>query len=238
MNSINKHILLQITESPTKRSQAVCISFGPSRKRDGPENKVSHKGEGNRKTGPNKTIKGEKMRSAYKVYENEPPYFTTSTINQWIPVFTNGKYMDILIKSLRYCHDHKNLSIYAYVILDNHFHLVCQAPELSKTLQSLNRHTAKEIIAQLKLDNKTWILNLFKYYKKKHKKESEHQVWQEGFHPQQIQHNEMLLQKIEYIHYNPVKRGIIEKPEHWVYSSARDYISGQPGLLPLAELPT
>ncbi|MDQ7063580.1 MAG: transposase [candidate division KSB1 bacterium] len=166
------------------------------------------------------------MRSNYKIYEKKGVYFVTSTITAWIPIFVNKSYFDILVSALNFCAEQKNLNIFAWVILDNHFHLVCQAPELSQTFQSLKRHTAKQIITQLKSDNKKWALNLFAYYKKRHKKGSEYQVWQEGFHPQLINSEDMLTQKIEYIHYNPVKRGYVEKPEHWLHSSARYFKTG------------
>ena len=93
------------------------------------------------------------------------------------------------------------------------------------------------IIAQLQNDNRKWIINLLSYYKKRHKRESSHQLWQEGFHPQQILSEEMLVQKIEYIHYNPVKRGYVLKPEDWAYSSARDFYLNEEGYIKLQELP-
>jgi hypothetical protein len=43
----------------------------------------------------------------------------------------------------------------------------------------------------------------------------------------------MMRQKIDYIHYNPVKRGFVDEPEHWRYSSARNY-AGLPGLIDVA----
>jgi len=55
-------------------------------------------------------------------------------------------------------------------------------------------------------------------------------VWQEGAHPELIQNEAMMLQKIEYIHNNPVKRGYVDQAQHWRYSSARNY-EGEVGLL-------
>jgi REP element-mobilizing transposase RayT len=115
--------------------------------------------------------------------------------------------------------------------------MVCQATELSKIIQALKRHTTKEIIQQLEIDKKMWILNLLSYYKKKHKTESEHPLWQEGFHPQQITSDEMLNQKIEYIHHNPVRRGLVSEPEHWVYSSVGDFILNRKGFIELQAMP-
>ena len=86
-------------------------------------------------------------------------------------------------------------------------------------MSAMKRHTAQEIIQQLKVDKKEWLLNQFSFFKKKYKNESKHQIWQEGFHPQFMSSNEILNQKIEYIHYNPVKKGLVNKPECWKYSS-------------------
>jgi hypothetical protein len=64
----------------------------------------------------------------------------------------------------------------------------------------------------------------------KHKTDREHQVWQEGSHPEQIEGEAMMLQKLEYIHNDPVARGYVDEPIHWRYSSARNYV-GMPGLI-------
>ncbi|WFE69488.1 hypothetical protein P8S54_04095 [Thiomicrospira sp. R3] len=63
-----------------------------------------------------------------------------------------------------------------------------------------------------------------------HKVDREFQFWQEGYHPEWIQNDEMMRQKMGYIHLNPVKRGYVDLAEHWRYSSARDFV-GLTGLL-------
>ena len=47
--------------------------------------------------------------------------------------------------------------------------------------------------------------------------------WQEGVFPKRISDRKMMRQKIEYIHQNPVRKGFVETPEIWTYSSARNY---------------
>jgi REP element-mobilizing transposase RayT len=181
--------------------------------------------------------KGNNMRSSYKIYNDQCIYFTTSTIIEAVPIFISQTYFDILIDSLNYCAGNKNLNIYAWAIMPSHFHLVCQAPELSKLMQSLKRHTAREIIHQLEADNKRWLLNLLTYYKKQHKTQSYHQVWQEGFHQQQIIDDAMLTQKIDYIHYNSVKAGFVASPEHWQNSSAAFYRDSTESKVRICPLP-
>jgi putative transposase len=163
------------------------------------------------------------MRSRYKILENDGVHFITSTIVEWIPVITKKEYFEIIIESLTYCKINKNMQLYGYVILDNHFHLLASGPDLSNAIRSLKRHTANSFIDLLKTEKNDWILNQLVYFKKKYKTESKYQVWQEGFHPEIIQSEEMFLQKLEYLHNNPVNRGYVDKPEHWIYSSARNY---------------
>jgi len=177
------------------------------------------------------------MRSSYKITVSDGIYFITSTIIQWLPVFTSTAYFDIIIRSLKFCQENKGLKLYAYVILDNHFHFIVSGIDLRNTIKSLKMFTAKEIIEQLQRDRKEWLLDLLAYYKKRHKTYSQHQVWQEGYHPQLIISEEMLVQKIEYIHYNPVKRGLVDVPEHWRYCSARNFELNDHSLMRVDPLP-
>lgn len=151
---------------------------------------------------------------------------------KWIPIFTRKPYFEVLIDSLQFCRQHKGLKIYAYVILDNHLHLVVGGDRLTDILRDFKSYTAKRVIALLEEERKTWVLNQLQYYKKPTKTESHYQVWQEGFHPQEISSEEMLYQKTVYLHDNPVRIGVVEEPGHWVYSSARDF-AGEKSILEL-----
>ncbi len=164
------------------------------------------------------------MRSRYKFYNEFGMYFITSSIIELIPVFTTKDYFQILLDSFEFCQREKEVKFHAYVIMDNHFHAIISGENLSNKINSLKRHTAKILIEQSTRDNKFWLLNLFREYKKKYKLKSKHQVWQEGVHPQIIESEKMLLQKMEYIHNNPVKRGLVRFAEEWVYSSASNYM--------------
>jgi hypothetical protein len=92
------------------------------------------------------------------------------------------------------------------------------------------RYTAKNLIRYLDKNRVKTILEQLAFYKKAHKTDRAYQFWQEGVHPEFIQNEEMMRQKIEYIHRNPVERGYVDNPEHWRYSSARNY-QGMDGLL-------
>ena len=76
------------------------------------------------------------------------------------------------------------------------------------------------------------ILEQLQFYKLAHKTDRTYQLWQEGSHPEQILNETMMREKLEYLHHNPVRRGYVEDPRHWRYSSARNY-AGMEALLTL-----
>jgi len=71
---------------------------------------------------------------------------------------------------------------------------------------------------------------MLRLFKAAHKVQSTYQVWEEGSHPQRIEDEDVMRHKLDYLHHNPVKRGYVDLPEHWRWSSARNYL-GQPGLI-------
>jgi REP element-mobilizing transposase RayT len=166
------------------------------------------------------------MRSRYRINNENAAHFITSTVVEWLPVFTTAACCDILVRSFEYCRQHKGLRVHGWIILDNHFHAIVSGPNLAETRRDLKKFTARQILDQLKLEGRQWLLNQLAYFCTAHKRESGYQVWQEGVHPQSITSDEMMLQKLEYLHNNPVKRGFVASPEHWVYSSAHEWLPG------------
>jgi putative transposase len=140
------------------------------------------------------------MRSRYGVREPSTAHFVTTTVVAWLPVFTTNARCDILVESLNYCRAHKGLKLYAWVIMDNHLHAIAEAPDLSRVMADFKRHTAQRLLGQLENESCEWLLNQFRYFRSLHKNESIHRFWQEGFHPQALEGEKMIEQKLEYIH--------------------------------------
>ena len=171
------------------------------------------------------------MRSRYTVREFERAHFVTSTIVDRLPVLQTAVCCNILTGSLAFCRREKGLQIYAWVILENHFHAVVHCDNLPRVMADLKKFTAGKLLAQLEVERRTWLLDLLAAGKADHKTRSTWQLWQEGYHPQAIYSDQTMLQKIEYIHANPVRRGWVASPEHWRYSSAHEWLpGGQPVL--------
>lgn len=169
-------------------------------------------------------------RSRYRIFETEYPYFITNTIVAWLPVFAYPHLVDIILNSWRFLQRERHVDIFGFVVLENHLHWIARAPDLTEQIGRFKSYTARCIIDELEKRGAKTLLDEFAYYKLRHKSDQKHQLWQEGSHPKQIQDDEMMLQKLEYAHNNPLRRGYVDDPCHWRYSSARNY-SGQKGII-------
>ena len=166
------------------------------------------------------------MRSRYRINDDRFSHFITATIVEWLPVFMTASCCDVIVRSFEYCRQHNALRIYAWVIMLNHFHAIVAGPNLAKTIANLKKFTAHEILKQIKLERREWLLNQLAYFRAAHKLKSDHQVWQEGIHPQSMKSDRIMLQKLQYLHNNPVRYGFVASPEHWRYSSAHEWLPG------------
>jgi putative transposase len=167
-------------------------------------------------------------RSRYKFGEAEYPHFLTCTVVGWLPVFTRRETVQILFDSWQFLQDQDRMVLLAYVILENHIHFIASARDLHNEVGDFKSYTARRIIDYLSERNVRTLLDGLEYHKVPHKTDRQFQFWQEGSHPKIIETEAMMWQKLEYIHNNPVKRGYVDDPAHWRYSSARNYARMEP----------
>ncbi len=169
-------------------------------------------------------------RTRYRFGEDDYPHFMTSSVVAWLPVFAYPQYAEILLSSWRFLLAERDIKILAWVILENHIHWIAVGPQLARRVGEFKSFTARQILDSMALQGAQTLLQELRYYKLRHKVDQERQLWQEGSHPQIIETIDMMWQKLQYIHNNPLRRGYVDDPIHWRYSSARAY-AGQPGLL-------
>ncbi len=175
-------------------------------------------------------------RSGYKVYDPSYPHFITSSVVKGYPIFSNPKAAQIVLNALTFLQFQRNTNLYAYVIMENHIHIIAQSDELTKKIQAFKSWTTRNIIEVFKKNGNYYQLYKLKKARQRYHTGSIHQLWQQGFHPKQIIGDKMMIQKIEYIHNNPVKRGFVDHVEDWRYSSARNY-AGMKGMIPVTLIP-
>jgi REP element-mobilizing transposase RayT len=116
--------------------------------------------------------------------------------------------------------------------MSNHVHAAVSSPALTKTIGEFKSFTAKRVLRVLHADGaRTLVWQLTRGASPKSPHRVRH-LWRPGSHPEQIISEDMMRQKLDYIHENPVRRGYVDDPLHWRYSSARNY-AGLEGLIPV-----
>ena len=172
------------------------------------------------------------MKEGFIIRDQSAPHFITATVVDWIDIFTRKIYKDCVIDSLDYSIKNKGLIVFAYVIMSNHIHLIIQAKDnnLSDVIRDFKKFTAKTILREIETSNesrKEWMLERFREATKTHSRNKNYQFWQYGNHPEEIYTEKFLWSKIDYIHLNPVRAGVVEKSADYLYSSASNYMGGR-----------
>lgn len=181
------------------------------------------------------------MSTGYKIEAQDGVYFLTFQVVKWIDLFTRSGYRDIVIESLKYCRENKQFHIFAYVVMSNHVHLLAQSGtgKMSDSIREFKSFTARKLIEAIATETESrreWMLNLFEFSAKQHKRNEKYQLWTHENHAEFVYSEKFMQQKINYIHDNPVRAGIVAKPEDFVYSSAGSY-AGMKGLLDIDYVP-
>ena len=170
----------------------------------------------------------------YKIRDQQAIHFITFAVVEWVDVFTRKAYRDILIDSLGYCQQQKGLVLHAWCIMSNHVHLLASANNgnMSDILRDFKKFTAKQVIAAIQTNEhesrKNWMLHLFKQAGEASTRNTTYQFWRHDNGPKECYGPAFTVQKITYIHNNPVAAGLVEKAEDYLYSSARDYSGKEP----------
>lgn len=181
------------------------------------------------------------MSTKYKFKDPDGCYFVTYAVVDWADVFTRNMYREILLDSWRHCQQHKGLSIHAYVIMTNHIHMIISKTSntlLESIMRDMKKFTSTKLTEAIQFNReesrREWMLELFHKAGKENSNNKTYQFWQQDNHPIQCHTPEMLKQKMNYIHENPVHAGFVEKSEDWLWSSASDYHLGRKGLIDLS----
>jgi len=160
-----------------------------------------------------------------------------------VDVFTRKDYRDIVLDSIRFCQAEKGLLLHCWCIMSNHVHLIASAKQenLSDVLGHFKKFTSKKIINAIKESKsesrRDWMIRVFEEQGQLNSRNTNYQFWRHDNHPMELYSSAFIVQKMNYIHNNPVEAGIVEKPEHYLYSSAKDYFyTERCGLLDLVFL--
>lgn len=167
---------------------------------------------------------------------SERLHFLTHTIVDWVDLFTRRELAMVIVDSLNYCIEKKGLEVYVWCLMPSHLHMIASvAPGNTKGLSDVMRDfkgfSSKELLRKMDSEfesRRDWLKRHFQTG------QDRHQVWKEGMHPIELFSRKFTNQKMDYIHDNPVAAGIVDEPEHYVFSSARDYFVNRRGLVDIS----
>ena len=178
------------------------------------------------------------MTRPYGIFDQSRLYFVTCTIVRWIRIFEVEEHCRIFLDSIEYRQENKGLEVYAWCIMPNHIHMIvgtCGIMKLEDIIRDLKSYSSRQI--RMALENRSKFdlsaedkLRVFIRTGTKNNKNKKFQLWEQPYHAVELSTNNMMDQRLAYIHNNPVKAGIVTEPESWKWSSAIDYYGGK-GLL-------
>ena len=150
-------------------------------------------------------------------------YFYTATIVEWKPLLQDDKFKDIITGSLKYLSDKNFISVYAFVIMPNHMHLIWELHEMNGNEmphESFMKFSSHTFLKELKSKNSDKLTGY-----EVNSSTREHQFWQRDPLPIELYSDKVFEQKLDYIHHNPVqeKWKLAEEPAGYKYSSAKFY---------------
>jgi len=177
----------------------------------------------------------------YRIRNQNEIHFLSFAVVEWVDVFTRKMYSDIVVDSLAHCQQTKGLLLHGWCIMSNHMHLLASSKpgDLSGTMRDFKKYTSKKIIESIRNNEqesrREWMLEIFNRAGLANSRNKDFQFWRQDNQPKECYSAGFTVQKLNYIHDNPVRAGIVDKPEHYIYSSAKDYLLQKDcGLLKIA----
>ena len=164
----------------------------------------------------------------YRIVNDVGLYYVTFTVVEWLPVFIHETACKIILDSLNFCIQNKYLGVNAYVIMPTHLHAITfdvefQAERLKHTLDDLRKFTGRQLLDYSAQHLPKCFTDEFR---KQAGEDRQRRFWQPTQHPVGIFSAAFWQQKMDYLHYNPCRKGLVLRPEDWRFSSASYWLTG------------
>ena len=165
---------------------------------------------------------------------HEKCFFVTTTVVEHAHVFANEDHCWILIRTIQHYQQRYKFSVLGYVIMPSHFHWVVQVDSafgtISDIMRDIKKFCAWDVLEEIKKDGREGFTKIFSAAARGYKNQGM-KFWLDRFDDEVIRNEAMLRTKLEYIHNNPVKAGLVSNPEDYKFSSAGNYILGDQSVL-------
>ena len=156
-------------------------------------------------------------------YEHLPQFITITNLN-WQPVLQNDYHKQIILEALARRSALEQVTVYGFVIMPNHLHFIWQLHDginRAGFQRDFLKFTAQRIKEDLAKHHPA-VLQQFRV----EAKDRQYQFWERNPLSVELWTEKVVLQKLTYIHLNPVRAGLCRWPEEYKYSSALFYHTG------------
>jgi REP element-mobilizing transposase RayT len=158
----------------------------------------------------------------YRIAEDASVYFVTFSIVEWLPIFISEEPCRIIVDSFRHCHEYKGLAINAFVIMPTHLHAIVfdrnfDNARLMRALTDFRKFAGRSLADFCDSHAPTCIRAAI------HEAagdDRDRRIWQPSRHPEALTSEPFWRQKLDYLHDNPCRKGLVIRPEYWRFSSA------------------
>ena len=160
-------------------------------------------------------------RNLKRYYGAGDLHFLTFSCSGRLPLLNTAERRDLFLTALEATRQHYQFIVVGYVVMPEHVHLIVDEPRqgnLSTAIKALKQSVSRRVLGSslLKLEQSSWPLLRF---------------WQPRFYDFNVWSEKKRIEKLRYIHRNPVARGLVSSPELWPWSSYRYYAYGEAGLV-------
>jgi putative transposase len=158
-----------------------------------------------------------------RYYGDDDLHFITFSCYRRQPLLASAAHRDLLLRVLEQVRRRYQCVVLGYVIMPEHVHLLISEPQKqnpSTVVQAIKLGFARRVLSQLRRRNPRQA-NLVEH--------APQHIWQPRFYDFNIWTDRKRIEKLQYMHRNPVKRGLVECPEMWIWSSYRSYAFGERG---------
>ena len=160
-------------------------------------------------------------------------YYITTVVYNRLPIFTRPSFVIPLIDSLNFYRYKQEFKLLGYVIMPDHIHLIIWPfgkSTVSNIMRDYKKFTSTRIIRQAEVEDITEWITAFEQAGEETGR-SDNKVWQDSYWDENVYTERFLLQKLNYVHHNPLRAGLVERLGDYPYSSYRNYELGEEWLI-------
>jgi hypothetical protein len=163
----------------------------------------------------------------YRFHREGAVFYVTFSVVEWLPVFVSEAACKIIVDSLNFCHRKKSLRTNAYVIMPTHMHAIVfdeefDSTRLAATITDFRKHTGRQVADYCAAHMPSCFTERFVA---RAGDDRQRRFWQSSRHPVQIETQEFWQVKLDYLHANPSRKGLVVRADDWRFSSAAYWLS-------------